>query len=144
MSALVVLIQLRESLTAAATGRRSRCLSLLESVLRRGEGIVSRRVRSLVRLNALDQCQFVARNATNHPSAFNLEQAHVVVDRESRAASSAVLRRRQLVDQVIERIPEVLDSVAHRESDVAGRFLPNDGIQDVLNRFARSSCFLGP
>lgn len=128
-----------------AEGRRYRqkqsVFVLVRQPSKDGERIVSRRVRSLVRLKPLDECQFIPRDAADGTAPLTLEPSLVVVDREPCLIACGC---DQFMDKVVQGIPDVLDSVPHGEREGARRLLSDDGVEDVLNRLARSRCFLGP
>ena len=109
-----------------------------------GERIVTRNVRSDVRLHPLDQCPLVALNALEHWRAAYLEFALVREDGELEIPALARLGRRKLVNKVVERGAHVLDRVTEGEGQFAGRFLADNCEQVIRRRLVGTRLALGP
>jgi hypothetical protein len=101
------------------------------------EGIVTRNLRSRIRLQPLDECPLVAPNRFYVRNALHLEAALVRVDRERRLPGLLRSLRRKLIREVIERGAHVPKRVTNGQGQLARRRLSDDCVQDMIARLVR-------
>jgi len=113
-------------------------------------------IRSVVRLQTLDNCLRVWRDAPDHALAFARELCAIAEDGERRLALDvgrdppAVMSEGQFVDEVVEGGPEVVDTVPDDEAEFDGRrvehFEPRELVEGINIEVRPSSvrAFISP